>query len=54
MSSTTLLPEKDELYASTNEKVAREHPEIEYNGGLQADEDPADYYGFSIKAVRLG
>ncbi len=54
MPSNTLLPEKDELYASVNEKVERDYPEIEYNGGLQADEDPADYYGFSIKAVRLG
>ncbi|WP_181349440.1 hypothetical protein [Thalassobacillus sp. CUG 92003] len=35
-------------------ELTQKFPEVVYNGALAEDEDPADYYGFSIKAVRVG
>ncbi len=44
----------NELITEFNEEFERENPDVLYNGAIAADEDPADYYGFSVKAVRLG
>ncbi len=52
--TTNSIAEMDELKTSLDDKFAKNHPNVMYEGAIEADEDPADYYGFSIKAVRLG
>jgi hypothetical protein len=49
--SYKILRENYDFYTSIYEKS--HDPSVEYNGGYEADEDPADYIIIPFKAVKL-
>ena len=46
--------EAEEIAKGWADEFEREFPQVLYNGGIEPDEDPADYFSRGIKAVRLG
>jgi hypothetical protein len=49
--SNKIVRENYDFYTSIYEKS--HDPSVEYNGGYEADEDPADYIRIPFKAVKL-
>jgi hypothetical protein len=49
--SNKILRGYDDYYTLYHEKS--NDPNVIYNGGYEADEDPADYIRVNIKAVKL-